>query len=58
MDEVIKTKPGIGGGGGDNEVEDAVLYPKTGIERLIKWRGDVEDVPGILGEDVDVAVEE
>ena len=39
-------------------MEDAVLYPKTGIERLIKWRGDVEDVPGILGEDVDVAVEE
>lgn len=35
-----------------------MLEPKTGVERLVEWRGDVEDVPRILSEDVDVAVED
>lgn len=35
-----------------------MLEPKAGIEGVVKWRGDVEDVPSILGEDVDVAVED
>lgn len=34
-----------------------MLEPETGIERLVRWRGDVEDVPGMFCEDINVAVE-
>lgn len=35
-----------------------MLEPKTSIKRVVKWRGDVEDVPSTLSEDVDIAVED
>ena len=54
--KVIVAEPWTRDGGGDDQVEDAVLEPKAGIEGLVKWRGNVEDVPSILGEDVDIAV--
>lgn len=39
-------------------MEDAVFEPKAGIKRAVKWRGNVEDVPSVLGENVDVAVDD
>ena len=54
--KIVVAEPRSRDSGGDHKVEDTVLEPKGGIERLVEWRRDVEDVPSILGEDVDITV--